>query len=189
MYKGDKMLQIMIKQIYRRPRYPLALAIGIILAVGLIVGINMTIDNMTGLVFQKQLEQTPVDFIASKNIYNLTDLPDTDTVKNRIFQVNYIKGVEVTWQLRIYGQFFNETPFYGNASLFENITRKEPVEIQERWQSPVIMGVPLDFGTNVTGFSWIDGSFDKNNNFSVGFRDIIYSSSQNFVLTHLVLLI
>ena len=161
------MLQIMIKQIYRRPRYPLALAIGIILAVGLIVGINMTIDNMTGLVFQKQLEQTPVDFIASKNIYNLTDLPDTDTVKNRIFQVNYIKGVEVTWQLRIYGQFFNETPFYGNASLFENITRKEPVEIQERWQSPVIMGVPLDFGTNVTGFSWIDGSFDKNNNFSV----------------------
>ena len=162
------MLRIMFKQIYRRPRYPLALAIGIILAVGLIAGINMTIDNMTGFVFQKQLEHTPVDFVASKDVFNLTSLPNLKLVEYLINHVKYVKHIEAAWQLPLYYQYFNKTPFHGNISKFENITQSSTVEPkQKKWVSPMIMGVPENFGTNVTGVSWIDGKISKSNNFTV----------------------
>ena len=162
------MWKITLKRLYRNPKYPLALAIGIILSVSIIVGINMTVDQMTGIVVQSRLNNVPVDFVASKTLYDITKLPDIPSLKSKITGIKGVHDAEFMWNFYLFTLYFNKTPTNCTASRFQEMQKSNDPAIKQRMLSSNIIGIPSDFGFDGNGITWIDGGLDTSDNFSIG---------------------
>ncbi|MGQ4833626.1 MAG: ABC transporter permease [Candidatus Asgardarchaeia archaeon] len=144
------MLSIVLKNIYRQPRHTLTIIIGIILAVSLLTGINLTINSMTTIYFHQELQKEPVDFVVTGDMYNITELPNITQLKEDIYSVDEnIKAVEIGWDLSISGELRTEPFLSKNVSELVN-SDYEPETID-------VWGIPNDFGSNVPNLTWIEG--------------------------------
>ena len=145
------MLSIVLKNLYRRPRHSLTIIIGIVLAVALLTGINLTINSMTTIYFTQELEKEPLDFIIHGDIYNVTQLPDVKELKEDVLNTDpNIVAVEILWMLDAYGEV-RSAPYVG-----ENVS--EYYETEPIFESFIVAGVPLDFGSSIGTIVWEKGN-------------------------------
>ena len=158
------MLSMVLKQIYRKPKYPLAIGIGIMLAVSMLVGTSIAVDNIANAVLQSKLNEIPVDFLLDKSITRPSALPTTSKLKSRLFKVQEIKSIEIAWHFKIANHILSRQPYEGNesdfASLLENTTEEDIISF-------TLLGVPSDFGDNVSGITWISGNISTAQNNSI----------------------
>ena len=151
------MLKLILKQMYRRPKYPLVAGIGIMIAVSLIVGTNIAIDNLVGIEFKNELNKIPVDFVIDKEVNAPMQLPNINRIKNQLFKVKEIKNIEVAWHFHIPNQILSQKSIAGNEEDFDNILKNIT---EDDVISFTLLGVPSDFGKNVSGITWLSGNIN-----------------------------
>jgi len=178
------MLSVLLKQLYRRPKYPLAIGIGIMLAVSMIVGTSIAVDNVAKTVFKSKLNEIPVDFMLDKYIENPHWLPQADKLKNQLFKVPEIKSIEIAWHFRIPNHILSREPYKGNetdfTALLANITDDDIISF-------MLLGVPPDFGENTSGLTWVSGNIDTTKNNSIAISEA-FASSYNLSIGDIIYL-
>ncbi|MGQ4913902.1 MAG: ABC transporter permease [Candidatus Asgardarchaeia archaeon] len=133
------MIQVIFKNLVRRPRHTLSIAFGVIIAVSLISGLFIASTNISALALQKHLEDVPFDFIGVQ-----------PSMHNYEFAVNHLKSVEYVNDVNIFGHM--------NIAGEINKTPQEPLEVQREYIH--IVGADKDVFNKVSSIIIRNGTFD-----------------------------